>query len=58
MWPAVALEADDGADNNVGSDADGDDSDGDLSALGHDTHDDDDDSNMQGHQELSRAISH
>ena len=45
--PTVALEADDGADNNVGGDDDGDDSDGDLMALGHDTDDDDDDGNMQ-----------
>ena len=47
LWPAVALEADDGADNNVGGDDDGDDSGGDLLALGHDTDDDDDDGNMQ-----------
>lgn len=54
LWPAVALEADDGADNNVVRDDDGDDSDGDLLALGHDTDDDDDDGNtqLQGHRGL------
>ena len=48
LWPAVALEADDRADSNVGGDdSDGDDSDGGLLALGHDNDDDDDDGNMQ-----------
>ena len=47
LQPAVALEADDGADNNVVCDDDGDNNGDDLLALGHDTDDDDDDGNMQ-----------